>query len=97
MKGVVPNYLFFKERKAIYIFTTGAVVGREPRQGPPVRHFVRGSGAFSLLAGIKIATEQTMTSSAKACEAGNNVMRTIKKYVLGVSEVFVTLYSTPDM
>jgi len=30
MKGVVPNYLLFKERKAIYIFSTGAVVGCGP-------------------------------------------------------------------
>lgn len=28
MKGVVPNYLSFKEPEAIYIFSTGAVVSR---------------------------------------------------------------------
>jgi hypothetical protein len=30
MKGVEPNYLLFKERKAVYIFSTGTVAGCGP-------------------------------------------------------------------
>ena len=48
MRGVEPNYSLFKERKAINIFFTGAVVGCGPsrRAVSLVRgHFVRKSGA----------------------------------------------------
>jgi hypothetical protein len=98
MKGVVPNYLLFKERRAIYIFSTGTVASRGPSKRGLCRFvrcdFVRRSGA---LIRQNCYSKQTMTSRATACEAWNNVIRTIKSYVLETSEPLLITCPTRKM
>lgn len=67
MKGVVPNYLLLKERKAIYMFSTGVVVSCGPSESCVTLSGVNLSGEVAPLI-RQIATKQT-TTSAKACEA----------------------------
>lgn len=87
MKGIMPDYLLFKERKTIDISSAGLVDSR----GPSKRwlcYFVRGD--FVRRSGALIRqiwySKRTMTSCATAREPWNNVIRTIKRYVLGTSE-----------
>lgn len=96
MKGIMPDYLLFKERKTIHISSTGAVGSCGPSKRG-LCHFVRND--FVRRRGALIRqnrySKQTMTSRATAREAWNNVIRTIKSYVLGTSEPLLTTYPTP--